>query len=844
MCWLSIWMGWRGLDEYLVVFAVVLTFACYEFVRHFQKRRAKKHAEAFVSTFESAQKRVQSLAYGEYLNMEKAKECLSETERNIILDFDHSLVDCDIISDSLRRKYVQARDSKFTDEVNNKFVENRLAESKDFFDRLGLTDSQQLAVVRDEDANLINAGAGSGKTRTILGKVSYLLDRQLAKPEEILVLSYNKDIKREIQRKMDDINPDVLVSTFHSLGNKLIQNVFKPEEVDNEQDVCKKPPKVSIFVNKKQRLKFLTNKLKEILDGASSHLLLQYFSTYRFEGDPEKGASTDTEYYENIQYAGLQSIDGVELRSHQEVQIANWLILNGINWKYEELYPHSDSVYQPDFYLPDYDLWIEHFGIDEKGNTAPWVDKKIYNEGIRWKREMHRQNNTTLVETYSYEATRAGALTEALEEKLSQYGVEKTLLSKEHIGKLIGEKYAPISNFIKLIDQFLSLCRENSISNFDLQSRAESKRDRVFIDLFSLFRECYEKQLSRNNEIDYTDMIALGRQYIEQGEWKSKFKYILVDEYQDMTLSKLRLLLALRKQVKGARLFCVGDDWQSIYSFQGANINLITHFEDYVGAMQRTDLNKTFRFSQKISDFSRIFITRNKAQLQKDISSTVQSDEKARPIRIVSYDSWRPNQILTDVFDFILRQSSDDGRSCLVLGRYDKSNKPTHWQKLHEKAKEQGLDVEFSTIHSSKGREADWVVILGNKFDISGYGFPSGIQNDPVLKMILGGDTDFPNAEERRLFYVAVTRARRGVFLLTPSRDKFSAKPGEDKRVRLTGKSAFIKEILEDKTERNGSEESLYEPYVIRQTFNHSYLQQSENEHPDSFPVESVFRVL
>ena len=288
--------------------------------------------------------------------------------------------------------------------------------------------------------------------------------------------------------------------------------------------------------------------------------------------------------------------------------------------------------------------------------------------------------------------------------------------------------------------------------------------------IFNLFRKSYEQKLKTDNEIDFTDMITRGIEYVKTGKYQSKFKYILVDEYQDITKVRLDFLLALRKQVKDARLFCVGDDWQSIYQFQGANVDLIARFENHVGAMQRTDLDKTFRYPQKNSDFSSIFITQNPAQLKKTINSNIASKEEARPIRIIYHERQKQREALKETVDLIAHQSQDNEKKCFVLGRYN-YNKPDSgsWGEITNYAKSKDVDMEFSTIHRSKGRESDWVVVLENKLHPDGCGFPSEIQDDPVLRMALTQGEQFPHAEERRLFYVAITRARRGVFLLTPA---------------------------------------------------------------------------
>lgn len=732
---------------------------------------------------------LENLANGEYLNRSKAERFLSAKPGTYPTGAEYSSEYAVQETPAIYTTSIPLKTLNSINKINENFVEQRLAESKNLFDKLELTEPQRLAIARDEDANLINAGAGSGKTRTILGKVEYLVKQGLAKPAEILVVAYNKKIEQEIEQEIQKIAPGVTVSTFHALGLDIMKKVEGGKV--HLSSLAKDDKKLGDFLSQKMRELL---KIPQIL-----HLLLNFFSAYRFEGDPEDGLKNKDEYFHKIRYIGMRSLDGKQLKSHQEVQIANWLLLNGIKWEYERDYPYNDSErqHQPDFYLPDYDLWIEHFGIDEHGNTAPWVEKEKYHEHIAWKRKTHEANQTRLVETYSYESKKEGGLPQALEEKLAQYGVQKTSISDLGVDHLVKENFKPTSNFIKLIKQFLSLSRENKFSEQKLAERMRSARDGAFLALFSLFRKGYEKKLKTDNEIDFTDMIVRGLEYVKKGKYKSRYKYILVDEYQDITKVRLDFLLALRKQVEDARLFCVGDDWQSIYQFQGANIDLITRFENYVGAMKRTDLDKTFRYSQKINDFSRIFITQNPAQLKKEINSNTPSKENARPIRIVYHDSAK-QQELKKIIDVIASQSQKSENQCFVLGRYN-HNKPANWSEITAYASSKNINIEFSTIHRAKGREANWVIVLENKSGLNGDGFPSETQDDPVLRMVRT-EEDFSNAEERRLFYVAVTRARKGVFLLTPA--------GEA--------SDFIQEIDPRTRERANHEpgRSVYEPFV------------------------------
>lgn len=759
----------------VLLLAVVVVVSGAFFLRH---KKQKQFARELIRA-----------AGGEYLNWSKAERTLKQGTYQVASERSSRYA----VQEEAGNYAVgvSSKNRSMVNKINEDFVEKRLCQSKDLFDQLGLTTAQRLAVVRDEDANLINAGAGSGKTRTILAKVEYIIERGLAKPEQVLIVVYNRQTAQEIRKKVKAVAPSVTVETFHSLGLKIIKAVAGGNiSISN---LAEDDRNLGIF---------LSRKMRELLKIPSMlGRLISFFSNHIFEKNPEHGLQTKDEYFRRVRYIGLRSLNGTLHKSHQEVQIANWLTLNGIKWEYEQRYPHSEDrakQHKPDFYLPDYDIWIEHFGINEDGTTAPWIPAHEYTEQMEWKRNEHRKHGTTLVETYSYESRKEGGIPRALEEKLSQCGVQKRFVSDEEIDILVRESFKPTSNFIKLVMRFLALSRENKLNAKTLVQRIISARDSAFLAIFNLLRESYEKKLADSDEIDFTDMIVRSSKHVEAGEYRSRYKYILVDEYQDITSVRLELLLAMQKQAPDVRLFCVGDDWQSIYQFQGSNVSLITDFERHFGAAQRTDLDQTFRYSQKISDFSSIFITQNPEQLNKRIVSSIASKAEAKPVRIIYHEEEKQQQELEKIVDIIALQSQGNNQTCFVLARYNHSE-PGNWQEIKNYAKAKNVYLKFSTIHKAKGRESDWVVVLDNKSDLSGYSFPSDIEDDPVIRMVRGRDESFPNAEERRLFYVAITRTRRGVFLLSPA-----------------GKaSEFIKEISPQKKRKaKHNAGQLYDSFV------------------------------
>ncbi len=270
-------------------------------------------------------------------------------------------------------------------------------------------------------------------------------------------------------------------------------------------------------------------------------------------------------------------------------------------------------------------------------------------------------------------------------------------------------------------------------------------------------------------------MIALATSHVVEGRYSSPFKYILVDEFQDMASGRARLLLALRDQVKGTRLFCVGDDWQSIYRFTGSDISFMTQFSQNFGYTKRTDLDRTFRFNNKIEHLSTRFISKNPTQLNKEL----QPNSRTKDPCIFLYLRQRQQDALGDILAEIY-QNSDTGRSVFVLTRYN-FQIPTQDVQDTLAAQFPRLKISFITAHSSKGLEADYVIV--DKLNSGRYGFPTEITDDPLLDLVLPAADQYENGEERRLFYVAVTRARKRVYLVAD----------------VAYASAFVHEILKDK---------------------------------------------
>ena len=349
--------------------------------------------------------------------------------------------------------------------------------------------------------------------------------------------------------------------------------------------------------------------------------LVYHFYPPKYE-DSFKTTSEFNQYATNHDLRALQkdlkTLKRERVKSFQEVQIANWLYTNGVNYEYERRYNKYEGRYRPDFYLVDDDIYIEHFGINRDGSTRQDIDRKEYHKQMEWKRKLHRENLTTLIETYSYQFRERTVFAE-LEKALGQHGVGLTPMK---IGTLreIESVQDDLGSLAKLTSAFLSLFKSDRVTVPELAQKYSEKehyREHLFLKVFSNVLQLYEDDLKRAGSIDFGDMIVKATEYVNSGEYKSHYKVIIVDEYQDISRARAGLINALQKQNPDTRLLCVGDDWQSIYRFTGSDVSLMTDYENQWEAVVRIDLDETYRFNDKILDLSSKFIEKNPMQLRK-----------------------------------------------------------------------------------------------------------------------------------------------------------------------------------------------------------------------------------
>lgn len=708
------------------------------------------------------------------------------------------------------------------DAHNESYIKEAMQTEKEYLDNIlhevdptiMLDEDQRRVVLTDEDYCLVIAGAGAGKTTTVAAKVKYLVEKKNINPEQILVVSFTNKAVQELRDKLNrDLQINCPVATFHSTGNAILkkQTSEKLNIVDSSTlyYVIQNYLKDSVLKNES-----LVNNLilffasyfdapyeGEDLNAFFNKIAKSNFATMRSDLNDYQHQIIDPRTKKRI------TIQSEYMRSYQEVEIANFLYLNNIEYEYEKMYPYdlkpSRKPYTPDFFIRqgDHTAYIEHFGITEDGKNNRFSDDELatYKKAITDKITLHQEHGTQLIHTFS--AYRDGrTLLEHLREELEKNGFKlEPRSNKEIMEKLIAtEENRYIRKLVSLICRFIGNFKTNGFTSDEFQRMyyaTSNVRTRLFLNICNDCYLQYERYLKEHNAVDFEDMINESARILrEVKEMKEKldFKYIIVDEYQDISKQRFDLVKAL-SDVTNAKIIAVGDDWQSIYAFSGSDITLFTKFQEKMGYAKLLKIVKTYRNSQEVIDIAGNFIQKNKAQISKELKSPKNIVD---PVIIYTYDGSPKKKTddnkhganyaiahavevaLEQIIEFNRQEGKKQDSSILLLGRFgfdgDKLEKSGLFEYINRGSKLKSvkypwLNITFMTAHASKGLGYDNVIVVNGRNET--YGFPSQIEDDPVLSFVIKGDRSIDYAEERRLFYVAMTRTKNRVYFIAPEQN-------------------------------------------------------------------------
>ncbi|WP_295590706.1 UvrD-helicase domain-containing protein [uncultured Methanobrevibacter sp.] len=453
---------------------------------------------------------------------------------------------------------------------------------------------------------------------------------------------------------------------------------------------------------------------------------------------------------------------------------------------------YHDSEYYTNFYLPDYNIYINlsssikpNWEIESSEETKEKIRKQL-----DYRNKFNKSHKTKLVSILYYDDV--DELLESIEYNLAENGVKINEIDYEKLFNLliIEDNLPEYKSFIKTVERFINLFKGNAeyldydgndISKFKFKQYIDEnhkkyngsieKRNKFYLEIIAEIYEIYSNEI-KGKYIDFNDMINDAVIALRKGAHIREYKYIIVDEYQDTSYTRYSLLKEMQNRT-GAKVVVVGDDWQSIYGFTGCDVSLFSDFDKYFENPKMVKIQITHRNSQDLIDVVGEFIQKNKKQIPKKLKSDDKLTKK--PIKLVGCMSKSEKVLsLINILDEISLKNSS--AKILILGRNNRDIYEISCREIFKLYEENDytkivyeenpdLDIEFRTVHKSKGLEADYVVVVNLSDSI--IGFPNKIANDPILDFVnreTSEGIDYP--EERRLFYVALTRTVKDVFLL------------------------------------------------------------------------------
>ena len=653
-------------------------------------------------------------------------------------------------------------------------------------DLSALNERQQDAVISDDKRLLVLAGAGSGKTQTLIQKLIYLVADKGVNSTNILAITFTKNATNEMVDRLiisaDEANEyelliadknksksekelirnsykkknrwieNLTIKTFHSLCYAILRN-YGANEFDNKFRIISEEKKAeddefskhtapeTIFEVFHKTLIELCEDNQYLLD-LKRYILDYIIDKIHIEKYHQSTVPLDGRHF--------TTLNGEKVWSKSEQYIADWLYRHNIPYQYEPPLNVKDFEFHPDFFIPDANLYIEH------------VSKKSY--PTKNKEEQFNKGKLLLVKTFEPMTTDSAlfnlTLDKIVKDRLPEnFHKNRTLSFKEELNKY----HEDVKKFLILVIQITDLIK---VENTDLGSILEKsqqdphERIRTFYKLALPIIEKYIDYCTNKSYLDFNDLISktislLKNQIDIKHQLQKTFRYILVDEFQDVNNLQVELIKLLLTE--DTQLFCVGDDWQSIYGFRGSNVNYIIDFEKHFPESKTVILNLNYRSTQNIVDASNQVIKNNKFKIEKELSALKVSENK-----IVVFAGNQEDENIDFCQEMVQELLADGFQNEDILFLYRRSKM---FDPYFRRFKSEGIKIQYKTIHAAKGLEAKVVFIIGLT-EGSG-GFPDIWLMDRIFQVIKKADYDLLLEEERRLFYVAITRAKDKLYLIT-----------------------------------------------------------------------------
>ncbi|WP_313599222.1 ATP-dependent helicase [Epilithonimonas vandammei] len=653
-------------------------------------------------------------------------------------------------------------------------------------DLSALNDKQREAVISENKRLLVLAGAGSGKTKTLLQKLIYLIEEKGVSPSKILAITFTKnatnemldrliisadstgeyekqlfdkrrtkiekDKERFLQQKKHKWIDGLTVKTFHSFCYGVLRNdgvnefdnkfrIIGDEKKDEEDELSKHVAPETVFeVFHKILIENCEN--TEYLLKLKRYILDYIVDKIHLKKDDNNFFSKDGKHF--------TTLDGTKVRSKSEQFIADWFYRHSIKYEYEPELNVKDFSFHPDFFIPEANLYLEHISDLSYPTKA--------------KEEQFQKGKLLLVKTFD-SMTKDSALFNHTLDKVIKNRLPSDYQKTTFLNYIeeFNHYHSDVKDFIQQVIRVTDMIKVENISiDTVLQSAIKDQHERIrnFYELAIPIVKGFIDYCTNKSYLDFNDLISKSTSLFLHHDdviqkYRNKFEYILVDEFQDVNnlqVELIKLLLTNKTQ-----LFCVGDDWQSIYGFRGSNVNYIVEFEKHFDNAEIIKLNLNYRSTQNIVGASNEVIKHNKFKVDKDVQASKMSEHK---IVVFSGNNLEENiQFCSEKVNELLKDGINNDE-ILFLYRRNKMFSP-----YFNFFKGEGTRVQWKTIHASKGLEAKVVFIIG--LTEGNGGFPDIWLEDRIFQIIKKANHDILMEEERRLFYVAITRAKDKLFLIT-----------------------------------------------------------------------------
>lgn len=630
---------------------------------------------------------------------------------------------------------------------------------------------------------LVLAGAGSGKTKTLIDKVKFYINELKIAPKNILVITFTRHAVHEIQDRLieytdktgtykkalaagnhetvrndyiqkNGVLKNITVCTFHSLCYSILRKNGAPH-LDNRfrllgdrNDSFDMDESIDLASSTETIDTLLRKSVKSACEGSADFFrkLEQYLMENAF--GKHLGVSNEEKVYINKEY---RCLNGVIVKSKSEQRIADWFHCKGYEVEYEPLEIGAGFKFKPDFKLSKKEFYIEH-----KSNLSSDLTEKL--KALRAAgKPCFITHEVWMHDSEKIEKELMNILANVLD---GNYTANFSREFDNRFRMLDGELKA----FFKDVKQLYDLMKSQNLNIADItQIKSDlfkHQRIKTFYELFPDVCYHYEFLKKKNSVIDFNDMLSQSSEMLSTDDnimkyYQDKFRCILVDEFQDVNAAQVQLIKYLLSEK--AYLFCVGDDWQSIYGFRGSDIRFIMNFSWHFPGAAVMKLKYNFRSTESIVNVGNVIIANNTNKIDKEVLSLKKNDQKV--ILLKSNSDEDILQFIKEKIAFHLQEQEDiHPGDIMILGR-----RSSHFFAIKEALKHSG--IRFSTIHGAKGLEAKVVFITGLKHGSGG--FPDTWLADSIYQVVKETNKEILLEEERRLFYVAITRAKDFLYLLS-----------------------------------------------------------------------------